>query len=135
VILETQGWNRFDYPAFNYGSLPENQEAEVTVYQCRMREKETPSSTPGTYILDYSIWNPEYKKYKTRLKNVFSNYQNSIWHIPMTRTRSAVARFALKSKRWRHFFGECKHEEFFKDVISRHILRVVVKRVDKFFNL
>jgi hypothetical protein len=69
VILETHGWNRFDYAAFNYGDLPENN-PNVVVHILQMKEKAT-YIAENTYILDYDTWNTVYKNYKMKFSNVF----------------------------------------------------------------
>jgi hypothetical protein len=71
VILETYGWNRFDYSAFNHGQLPPPQhEMDVIVYTSQMKEKKT-YTRHNTFLLDYSIWYPEYNKRKTKFRHVF----------------------------------------------------------------
>lgn len=69
VILETHGWNRFDYSAFDYGHLPEK-DIDVILQTIEMKEKKT-FIKDNQYILDYSIWNPEYKKCKMKLSQAF----------------------------------------------------------------
>lgn len=70
VILETFGFNRFDYSAFNHGHLPTQHNIDVIVYTCQMKEKKT-SIGRNTFLLDSFIWYPEYTKWKTTFRNVF----------------------------------------------------------------
>jgi hypothetical protein len=73
VILEKDGYNRFDYAAFNYGSLPGHQDwgsTAVTVYSCRMKPLETPLDS-HSYLVDDTNFHPEYTTYKSYWKNVF----------------------------------------------------------------
>lgn len=70
IILETHGFNRFDYSAFNYGDLPFQNDVNVTVYRLQMKEKQI-RLNHNTYLLDDSIWNPVYKKYITQFSKVF----------------------------------------------------------------
>jgi hypothetical protein len=69
VILETYGWNRFDYCAFNYCNLPKN-DLDVVVNILQMKEKQD-WINEKTFLLDYSIWNPTFKRYKTKFLKVF----------------------------------------------------------------
>lgn len=72
VILEaTAGWNRFDYSAFDYGSLSPDPETDVVVHQTRQCPKEIPLSH-NTYIIDYDVWETvNYFTGKKKLKQVF----------------------------------------------------------------
>ena len=70
VILERNGWNRFDYSAFDYGYLPKNQTTDVMVYRCEMNEKKH-MITDNSYLLDPSIWYPHYSMHKSKLHDVF----------------------------------------------------------------
>ena len=70
VILETHGWNRFDYSAFDYGDIPFNRDIDVMVYSLQMKEKKI-ILDENKYLLDDLIWYPEYKKYKTKFSNAF----------------------------------------------------------------
>lgn len=70
VILESGGgWNRFDYPAFNHGSLPEK-DMNVIVHRLKMRAKKIYVET-DKYILDEDMWDPEYRQYKTIVSRAF----------------------------------------------------------------
>ena len=71
VILETNGYNRFDYSTFNYGLLPTDQNINVIQYISRMTPKKT-YIQHNKYIQDDDIWNIiYYPPYTTKLKNVF----------------------------------------------------------------
>lgn len=68
VILETQGHNRFDYAAFNYGRLPEHkqwQNTKASIHQCRMKPHETLVGL-RTYLVDWTNYNPEHESYVTQ---------------------------------------------------------------------
>jgi hypothetical protein len=70
VILETCGYNRFDYSAFDYGFLPENQDTNVILYICEMKIRKIPLDNK-TYIEDPSIWDPAYKIFRSTVRSAF----------------------------------------------------------------
>lgn len=70
IILETNGWNRFDYSAFHYGECPNRQDEDVIVYNLEMKPKQIQLGQ-HKYIIDSSIWNSQYRKYQTQFSNVF----------------------------------------------------------------
>lgn len=74
VILERYGNDRFDYAAFNYGTLPDHEHWNSTkaiIHQCRMKPLETPIDIK-TFLIDYTIFSPEYTTFTTTcLHHVF----------------------------------------------------------------
>jgi len=70
VILETYGWNRFDYSAFDYGDLPINKDIEVIVYTCTMKSKKF-MIQQNKFIIDPLVYYPQYDVLKIKLKDVF----------------------------------------------------------------
>lgn len=68
VILETHGFNRFDYAAFNYGHLPNYDDwARTTaiIHRCAMEPRRIRFDAE-TYLVDETSFSPAWKTYYTR---------------------------------------------------------------------
>lgn len=69
VILETEksnfAWDRFDYPAFNYGILSDDIHKQVIIYRCKMVPKKK-YITKTRFVIDNLVWNPVYDTIKTK---------------------------------------------------------------------
>ena len=70
VILETSGWNRFDYDSFHYGSLPTRNDTDVVVQDIVMKENKIPLRE-NVYLLDHHNWKPHYTRFIEKLSDAF----------------------------------------------------------------
>lgn len=70
TILETAGWNRFDYSTFDHGELPSDRDTDVMVYVLEMHERRIPIA-PDRFVIDETAWNPVHRIYRTRFSHAF----------------------------------------------------------------